>query len=463
MYRGSKESWIKNISNVTGIHPQALRGLPLRKFSIAERMHWASSRETTRVEDIAYSLLGVFGVHMPLIYGEGRHAFRRLQEEIVKHNNDMTIFAWNHRKIHPCCAERPCYDGHPVYDDDSFHDGGLFAESPSNFCCSYDIHRTNGVGLDAEFSLTNNGLKLKYHLYGLDLPELSFPSLEYFLRLGSCSGTDADKERLCVGLYLDKVGPDTFIRRPDSSCHFVQKDLLSGADYISSSSRPTFYIIVNPEQTMRDSLPNPRNDSLQFLPFVRRAKLNHLCSLSDRFWDLKENMFFSPPSVTYIYSVKLGYKLGNDWIEFVALCDYKQTAPTLRLFDVNAFPSLYTWLLNGSQRKDCPRWREIVDVEPEIEKSTNKLEFNLDGRRYLVQVKVTTHSLDDSLSEVMYKAKVSLRRLRSRDQVHVEESNEMSENSAEPSDWTLSASDESSDSDGGCSLMQEISFSDGEV
>jgi hypothetical protein len=174
-------------------------------------------------------------------------------------------------------------------------------------------------------------------------------------------------------------------------------------------------------------------------------------------------MFFSPPSGTYIYAVELGYKLGNDWIEFVALCDNRQTAPTLRLFDINAFPSLYTWLLNGSQRKDCPRWREIVDVEPEIKKSTNKLDFNLDGRRYLVQVKVTTHSLDDSSSEVMYKAKVSLRRLRSRDQFHVEESSEMSENGTEPSDWTLSASDESSDSDGGCSLIQETSFSDGEV
>jgi hypothetical protein len=54
----------------------------------------ASSRVTTRVEDMAYCLLGIFGVNMPLLYGEGTRAFTRLQEEIMKDSADQTLFAW---------------------------------------------------------------------------------------------------------------------------------------------------------------------------------------------------------------------------------------------------------------------------------------------------------------------------------------------------------------------------------
>ncbi|KAK6836371.1 hypothetical protein PG987_006866 [Apiospora arundinis] len=58
-------------------------------------MTWAARRQTTRGEDMAYSLLGIFGVSMSLLYGEGGpEAFRRLQEEIVKTSNDLSIFAW---------------------------------------------------------------------------------------------------------------------------------------------------------------------------------------------------------------------------------------------------------------------------------------------------------------------------------------------------------------------------------
>ncbi|KAH9208360.1 heterokaryon incompatibility protein-domain-containing protein, partial [Leptodontidium sp. 2 PMI_412] len=66
----------------------------LRKKSIAQRMCWASKRETTRLEDEAYCLFGIFGVKMPLLYGEGGNAFVRLQEEILKLSADQSLFAW---------------------------------------------------------------------------------------------------------------------------------------------------------------------------------------------------------------------------------------------------------------------------------------------------------------------------------------------------------------------------------
>ena len=62
--------------------------------SIARRMTWAEKRKTTRVEDEAYCLLGLFDVNMPTLYGEGRHAFQRLQAELAKHSTDATLFAW---------------------------------------------------------------------------------------------------------------------------------------------------------------------------------------------------------------------------------------------------------------------------------------------------------------------------------------------------------------------------------
>lgn len=61
---------------------------------VAQKMSWASRRQTTRLEDEAYSLMGLFGVNMPTIYGEGRRAFIRLQEEIMRVSDDHSIFAW---------------------------------------------------------------------------------------------------------------------------------------------------------------------------------------------------------------------------------------------------------------------------------------------------------------------------------------------------------------------------------
>ena len=56
-------------------------------------MSSVSQRKISRIEDVAYCLLGIFGVSMPLLYGEGKRAFRRLQEEIIKHSADESSFA----------------------------------------------------------------------------------------------------------------------------------------------------------------------------------------------------------------------------------------------------------------------------------------------------------------------------------------------------------------------------------
>jgi hypothetical protein len=87
---GDKRSLERHIHEITGIPIRALQGSPLSNFSITERMSWTKKRETTREEDNAYSLLGIFDIHIPLIYGEGReHAFKRLRKEIQKEIQDQ--------------------------------------------------------------------------------------------------------------------------------------------------------------------------------------------------------------------------------------------------------------------------------------------------------------------------------------------------------------------------------------
>lgn len=80
---GDKASMVEELHSITKIDIEALRGSPLSRFSVDERMLWALGRQAKREEDAAYSLLGIFGVNMPLIYGEGRwRAYRRLKKEI---------------------------------------------------------------------------------------------------------------------------------------------------------------------------------------------------------------------------------------------------------------------------------------------------------------------------------------------------------------------------------------------
>jgi hypothetical protein len=95
-YIGSKYSLKTPISIVTGIDEYGLFIPDLSVLSVAHRMSWAADRETTRPEDTAYCLLGIFNINMPLLYGEGQmKAFCRLQEEIMRRTEDHSIFAWS--------------------------------------------------------------------------------------------------------------------------------------------------------------------------------------------------------------------------------------------------------------------------------------------------------------------------------------------------------------------------------
>ncbi|KAF2264191.1 HET-domain-containing protein, partial [Lojkania enalia] len=93
-YVGNKMSMKGKLSRITRIDEATLVTGNLEGVSVARRMSWAANRVTTRTEDLAYCLMGIFDVNMPLLYGEGEKAFVRLQEEIMKDSDDQSLFAW---------------------------------------------------------------------------------------------------------------------------------------------------------------------------------------------------------------------------------------------------------------------------------------------------------------------------------------------------------------------------------
>jgi hypothetical protein len=111
-------------------------------------MSWAAGRNTTRLEDEAYCLMGLFDVNMPLLYGEGRKAFLRLQQEILKQSDDPSIFAWSY----------------PSEMHSHTQISGLFAPSPEYFKDASRIELLgpeHGAGSEDPFQVVNQLIRLR--------------------------------------------------------------------------------------------------------------------------------------------------------------------------------------------------------------------------------------------------------------------------------------------------------------
>ena len=96
---GDKTKLAPTLARITGVPEHILAdGLRSNRPCVAQIISWAADRKTSRVEDRAYSLLGLLDVNMPMLYGEGNKAFRRLQLEIIQMSDDQSIFAWDYQK-----------------------------------------------------------------------------------------------------------------------------------------------------------------------------------------------------------------------------------------------------------------------------------------------------------------------------------------------------------------------------
>ena len=183
--RGTKAELSAVLAFVTRIDQKFLcDNSALFSLPVATRMSWAARRQTTREEDMAYCLLGIFNINIPAIYGEGTKAFIRLQEEIARQTNDLTLFAWKQ------------LDTVQLY-------RGIFARSPDEFIDSWNIVPNMDQQFNEEFSLTNKGIRING-----DLSQSTRG--DYFLGLG-CSYAHAPDQQ--IGIYLKHHGAGLYARQ----------------------------------------------------------------------------------------------------------------------------------------------------------------------------------------------------------------------------------------------------------
>ncbi|KAK4454915.1 vegetative incompatibility protein HET-E-1 [Podospora aff. communis PSN243] len=190
-FRGSKWDLCELISSITGIPQELLlQKAELSEFAVARKMSWAAGRKTTRLEDEAYCLLGILGVHMALLYGEGRAAFSRLQEAVFRATGDLSILAW-------------------ADDEQSGREySGFFADSPSQFHDCSQIHSSReDIGIYRDPIFTTRGIRMDASLVHLYRGRHHHQPV---LRL-HCTVGDV-KFGVEVGVYLRKIGGGRYAR-----------------------------------------------------------------------------------------------------------------------------------------------------------------------------------------------------------------------------------------------------------
>ncbi|RFU78492.1 het domain-containing [Trichoderma arundinaceum] len=166
---GAKADLALCIAEITGIawtcllKPKFSKSNPLRGYSVAQRLSWASRRSTTRLEDQAYSLIGLFDITMPLLYGEGHDAFTRFLSEIISKYPDHSFFASQLRYV------------------------DFLPRSPKEFCNSHNVVIGNSPQLQRHympvshsypFQMTNTGLQITLPIVPTLVPHFAFGVLD---------------------------------------------------------------------------------------------------------------------------------------------------------------------------------------------------------------------------------------------------------------------------------------------
>ena len=350
-YIGTKLDFCETISKSTTIPVQLLLGhCAMSGLSIATRMSWAAERQTTRVEDMAYCLLGIFEVNMPLIYGEGMRAFRRLQEEIVKRNNDLTIFAWEvpqrfrHRSV------------------------GLFAQSPAAFNASSGI-----IPFDDDFgvfSVTNRGLLLAGDI-PLRAAEVAADGVHvetlYYVCLGLRRNAPASVEYdydWQGGIYLRKIGPKLFCR----DGFLPLAGFGSKVEEIAVYEVTDTYIFLDPTDTIAYASSSFRNLAIH-VPSRNAYTLED--SFPNTLWDHTDRMFLRPkryhgamyPTVlTMTFSVTV----DNTSVPLVVLCDYREQDPVLKVFRPSEIDRETRIIFQQRYREEGLPWDDVEIQAPRI-------------------------------------------------------------------------------------------------
>ncbi|VUC32979.1 unnamed protein product [Clonostachys rosea] len=218
---GSRDKLASEISAVTGIE-EIYMGSELPTASIGKRMSWLSNRHTTRVEDLAYCMFGIFDINMPLLYGEGEKAFIRLQEEIIRVSNDQTIFCW-------------------TWDDQyvPFDWASILSPSPRTFKDAGSYSQNSWRNESTPYVMTNAGLSISLpvlHLIKEGAGHGPIPGLENLLAVLDVRSNSPNHQ---VALLFHKKGGNDRFRRsrvlPGPVPIFWNPGLMERSMYIAGS------------------------------------------------------------------------------------------------------------------------------------------------------------------------------------------------------------------------------------
>jgi hypothetical protein len=270
---GTKSSLVDALHYATRIEKEfILNRRNIGRACIGKKFSWASRRKTTRTEDMAYSLLGLFGINMPLLYGEGSRAFYRLQLEIMKQSSDRTIFVWQppawgylsrhrHDKTLLNAAKAP---------DQRIMD--ILAPAPSYF----SIHR----GLEIQpwnynstegltYEMTNQGLRIK-------LPVIKFDNDEV-LALLNCRrlNDNRDYRAYCIGVPLLFERATQRYARTRKPFEWLDEAQIEGSEMTKMFLQQTHTAFSSADTANGTTMP---------VPFMMRVS-------SLQIWDIPENLF----------------------------------------------------------------------------------------------------------------------------------------------------------------------------
>ncbi|KAH7378074.1 hypothetical protein BKA64DRAFT_248816 [Cadophora sp. MPI-SDFR-AT-0126] len=357
---GDKINLLKPLSEITRIHEDVLRdSASLPNFTVAMRMSWAADRQTSREEDLAYCLLGIFDVYLPLIYGEGSNAFARLQEAIAQVTNDLSLFAWTDQD-EP--ERRQQYRG-------------IFARSPAEFKASYSCWRSATWNFPThEYTVTNKGLRLMANVY---------------------EGESLDQEKDCL-LNLECWAPElVFIRLVQTPSGYVRH-------HSDSVTLVTWNVAVKLKRGLRREIyisktVTPKVSESLALRFLRgfyveiHNQTRYRCELVRKFpgslWNSQSGCFMINPNEEFTGLLELSIS-GGEIDDTEMSGEFRSRKMPLH------WPRVFIAIdTNALQAKPQP-WAVILPLRPIIDITTWPLECSFD----IMSAIISCHEEDHPMS-----------------------------------------------------------------
>ncbi|KAK0377685.1 sugar transporter [Colletotrichum limetticola] len=324
-FRGHRSDFRAAISSITRVDADVLGDCTLLESKpVARRMSWASRRTTTRVEDIAYCLIGIFDVNMPMLYGEGDRAFLRLQEEIIRRSNDISIFC--HAPLRPESTTRFKGEENMPQDLSDLHFCDMLAKSPEAFSESNSISRIRGTLLDGrEFSMTNRGIRFGRRRF-FEVPEINCLGMKLdYAASPNCKNPEI------FNVFLRKVGPNLFSRVLPMAAKYrhtrVELNDARRTMLVEEDACVISRVTPSIQRQIQESVTRRVDVYLQILQnHEEHLKLQVVEGFPPDRWDSLNSKFLIPKGAPYRTSLRLRITLGQSHNDVYLTCGIPSTS-----------------------------------------------------------------------------------------------------------------------------------------